>query len=355
MGQPFENAFAGPFVPSGLLSARKIFGYKADMPRIPDLNAHGIAFLFRTVEEATERSQIGGTAFFVGRPIAERELGSGQYLYAPYLVSNAHVVFGGSACVASVNRRDGLGTDIFDIDQNEWIAHPTADLAAVSLFGFIDTLQHKISFVPEDLLITEEFAVQSDLGVGDEVFMIGRFVNHQGAIINHPAARFGSISMTPETIRISGVHHPQLAYAVEMRSRTGFSGSPVSIYRTAATVLVDVPKGTEKFWGLLGVNAGYILDEDGSNTWLNAVIPAWQIAELLAMPAFTQQREREMAQAKQSPGRAKGSVSAGSAISDDEPAGMTEAEIAARRDAGLAKALATPHTVHSKKRADEAK
>ncbi len=35
------------------------------------------------------------------------------------------------------------------------------------------------------------------------------------------------------------------------------------------------------FWALLGVNWGYIHDEDGENSWLNGVVPAWKILEVL--------------------------------------------------------------------------
>jgi hypothetical protein len=54
--------------------------------------------------------------------------------------------------------------------------------------------------------------------------MIGRFLNHQGTkdkIV--PAVRFGNISVMLELIWNSTVSRP-----VEMRSRTGFSGSPAA-------------------------------------------------------------------------------------------------------------------------------
>ena len=59
--------------------------------------------------------------------------------------------------------------------------------------------------------------------------MIGRFLNHQGTkdkIV--PAVRFGNISVMLELIWNSTVSKDQLSFAVEMRSRTGFSGSPAA-------------------------------------------------------------------------------------------------------------------------------
>ena len=60
-------------------------------------------------------------------------------------------------------------------------------------------------------------------------FMIGRFLNHQGTkdkIV--PAVRFGNISVMLEIIWNSTVNKDQLSFSVEMRSRTGFSGSPAA-------------------------------------------------------------------------------------------------------------------------------
>ncbi len=47
---------------------------------------------------------------------------------------------------------------------------------------------------------------------------------------------------------------------------------------------MPLPKEAEHMWGLLGVNWGYVPDEEGENTWLNGVVPAWKITELLDSP-----------------------------------------------------------------------
>jgi hypothetical protein len=120
------------------------------------------------------------------------------------------------------------------------------------------------------------------LGVGEEVFMVGRFINHQGAEENIAAVRFGSISVMPEPIYNKAILKNQLSFAVEMRSRTGFSGGMVVAYRTPATILDDVP--IDHFHVILGVNWGYVLDENGENTWLNGVVPGWKIMDLFDVP-----------------------------------------------------------------------
>jgi hypothetical protein len=86
----------------------------------------------------------------------------------------------------------------------------------------------------------------------------------------------------PEPLYNKAVLKDQLSFAVEMRSRTGFSGGMVVAYRTVATVLDTVP--VDDFFTILGVNWGYIIDEEGENTWLNGVVPGWKIAEVFQTP-----------------------------------------------------------------------
>jgi hypothetical protein len=255
---------------------------------MPDKNLDGVAFMYRSAEEAARRERLGGSAFIVGRRVPNAEKVFGHAMYVPFLVSNRHVVFEGSACVATFNRRDGGAPEILDLDQNDWHAHPGGDdLAATCLMLALETSVHKISFIAEERFVQEAQIDEFQIGVGDDIFMIGRFVNHQGDSTNLPAVRFGNVSVMPTTIRTkdpNGLVREQLSYAVEMRSRTGFSGSPVCVYRTEGSSLMPLPKEAEHMWGLLGVNWGYVPDEEGENTWLNGVVPAWKITELLDSP-----------------------------------------------------------------------
>ena len=265
--------------------------YNESMPRIPPNVLDGVAYLFPSVDHANNRTQLGGTGFFVGREIAGSEDTPIGRAYAPYLITNEHVVSDG-ASVVSINRRDGNPPDVFDYNENDWTVHPASDdLAAICVFGDFKKAEHKTTFVSESKFLTEAAMQHFDVGVGDEVFMVGRFVNYQGRKINRPAGRFGNISMMLESIWIKKSRRWQEGFAVEMRSRTGFSGSPVAVYRTPATIISDdIPKEKWSFWALLGVNWGYVLDEDGENTFLNGVVPAWRITELLDTPALKEKQ-----------------------------------------------------------------
>jgi hypothetical protein len=262
------------------------------MPRIPDFMLDGVAFLYPTVDDARRHAKQGGTCFIVGRPTKEILPGHPISVggvpiatYVPYAVSNRHVVWSGGCPVLRVNRRDGSTPDVIELDINDWHVNPNgSDVAVACLIGKISEAIHKVSFVPTTRFITREMAKEYELGVGDEVLMVGRFINHQGKTDNLAAARFGSISVMPAPIRNKAIGKDQLSYAVEMRSRTGFSGSLVAAYRTVATVLTEVK--VDSFYGILGVNWGYILDENGENTWLNGVVPAWEIVETMDVPAL---------------------------------------------------------------------
>lgn len=250
--------------------------------------------MFKSAADAEMRVKSGGTGFVVGKEIpGSAESGIGRR-YVPYLVSNRHVVLEGSACVASINKRGGGAPTVLDIDQNDWVPHPHGDdVAATCILGLVDPEHHEMALIPDDWFITPEINYEYDIGPGDEVFMVGRFINHQGLLSNLPALRFGSISLMPEPIK-----HPnypgfeQESFAVEMRSRTGFSGSPVTVYRTLATVLADIPNDKCGLTFLLGVNWGYIFDEAKENTWLNGVVPAWKIRETLDVPTLQAAQER---------------------------------------------------------------
>jgi len=248
--------------------------------RIPKILLDGVVFLYRTEDEASQHAKLGGTGFLLNKAVFKNGKETGHFV--PYLVTNKHVA--ANCSVIRVNRRDGGEPDIYAMDERLWVHHPEGDdVSIIPVIGVLHDQRHRISLCDTRRIMTEQGAQELQLGVGDEVCMIGRFINHQGRRENLSAARFGCISIMPEPIWNKAVLKDQISFAVEMRSRTGFSGSPVIVYRTPATIL-DVGLETDNFWGLLGVNWGYIFDEDGENTWLNGVVPGWKIMDLFETP-----------------------------------------------------------------------
>jgi hypothetical protein len=66
--------------------------------------------------------------------------------------------------------------------------------------------------------------------VGDEVFMIGRFMARDESGLNAPIARFGHLASSGvEIIKQDRGGFPQESFLVEVHSISGFSGSPIFV------------------------------------------------------------------------------------------------------------------------------
>ena len=85
------------------------------------------------------------------------------------------------------------------------------------------------SFLPSSLIATPDFMRDVEFGIGEDGFMLGLFANHPGKERNLIAARFGNVSLLAsddDPIR-QGNKDLTPSHLFDMRSRTGFSGSPV--------------------------------------------------------------------------------------------------------------------------------
>jgi hypothetical protein len=166
-------AFAGPLFSEGF------FRESRKMPPIPEIMIKSATFLFRTKDEAKRRVKIGGTAFLVTKPIEGSLERAGHQLYIPYLITNRHVVYAGGSSVVSINRRDGLPPDIFEYEPTDWTVHPSGDdVAAICVVNDIYNQVHDITPIRTEHLMRPQDVKNS--GVGEDVVMVGRFVNHQG-------------------------------------------------------------------------------------------------------------------------------------------------------------------------------
>ena len=142
--------------------------------------------------------------------------------------------------VVRLNTLDG-GVDVVDLNPDQWDFLPGKyDVAVVELP--IEDKIHKASAIPTYMFSHKrpplDDAAQSiwrnHIGVGDDVFMLGLFVDHDGVATNVPSARFGNVSMMPNESALieQPTGYKGISYVVDMHSRTGFSGSPVFVYRT---------------------------------------------------------------------------------------------------------------------------
>jgi hypothetical protein len=239
------------------------------------------------------------------------------------VVTNKHIVEDGSATVR-VNTPDDK-FDIIALDGAKWYYHPDGDDIAVSPIGF-NTTHHKIRSIPSESFLTKKLIEQYDVGVGDDIFVVGRFISREGKTRNIPSVRFGAIAQMPaEPIILDGAL-AQESYLIEARSIPGYSGSPVFLaippapgpaprvnpnlpeeIKTHIPELLKMvgynPKRTTQYqlgpW-LLGIDYCHIYDKElvfnsatgdpipnmhvRSNTGMMGVIPAWRLTDILQGP-----------------------------------------------------------------------
>jgi hypothetical protein len=282
------------------------------MPQIPPEYLGLVFYVYnseRDAEEARPQWDTGGTGFFVGVPFADPK--NEGVLYA---VTAAHVVRDQPRVVLRVNRKDG-GFVNTPVAFAAWTFHPEGDDIAVAP---VDDSALDVYALPESQFLSPETVQRFAIGVGDETFVVGRFINHEGSQRNTPAARFGNIAMMPsEPIpnRRTGQAHP--AYLIETRSQSGYSGAPVFVYLAAGAQRWVGSENCGSFMSnqgpwLLGLLWGYTQVRGTANelgqlqtfqTGLSAVVPVSRLVELLASEPLAALRRATEAQRRREPTR----------------------------------------------------
>lgn len=252
------------------------------MPRIPDQLQHSIAFLYTDAESACSGVEAGGTGFVVSVTTK-----SGRC--RTFLVTNIHVI-GQGAGTARVTCVDG---SVLLLQPKHWTYHIEGDDVAVALLSSEES--QRVSAINwTEVAATAKRLGELNAGVGDDVFMLGRFVSLTGKQKNSPLARFGTIAMMPGELVVDGRGCKVEAFLVEMRSLSGFSGSPVFIYMGPGTYRGDgrmMPFYSEQI-GLIGIDTGHFQlktsvlgDASGFvnlNSGVSIVAPVWKIGETLS-------------------------------------------------------------------------
>ena len=282
------------------------------VPRILPADLNCAFYLYPSEAAAKAGVKLGGSGFWVG--VQSHKVPEFWWLYG---VSNQHVVQRQGASVIRANAKDG-GVKIIPAEPTDWIEHPNRhDIAVLPIQGSAISKNIEMAAVLPGMFVEEADIKTESVEVGNEVFMIGRFINHDGRVRNTPSARFGNISMMPgDPIYVDSKTPPQESFAVELRSTCGYSGSPVFV--TPEVV-------TRRFAGsafgpelLLGVHWGHIIEpwtvetrivkkvqqtavaadereinQVSANTGMNGVVPAWRLKELLDMPRFKDVRDAD--------------------------------------------------------------
>jgi hypothetical protein len=159
--------------------------------------------------------------------------------------------------------------------------------------------------------------------------MLGLLTQHDGGKVNLPVARFGNIAAVPNSLTPVQLSRPDSfvrpAWLNDCRSRGGFSGSPVWIWRSQyddmnlyngpglpASLFAKNQPATYSFLALLGCHRGQFREETtiyarGESSELErplrsgddielpsamtVVVPAWEISSVLDYPELKDQRD----------------------------------------------------------------
>lgn len=277
------------------------------MPLIPPEILETVVYLYPDADSAQRGEKAGGSGCIVVIPVDPNETGEGSMFGFMYVVTNSHVIIEGKASALRLNTRDG-GLGIVHETEDGWIHHPDGDdLAILPINLEYDVV--KARGIAEAWFITKEKLALYRIGPGDEAYLVGRFVNHEGKGQNLPAVRFGQISMLPiEPIRTArGLL--QEAFLVECRSLPGYSGSPVWL----APLPFSGLRKEQPPPMFLGIDMGHLTDEQPvlekgelrrgrkspvddnwvvqTNTGMSCVIPAWKVRELMYVEELVKSRE----------------------------------------------------------------
>jgi hypothetical protein len=158
------------------------------MPRIDDDCLQCVIYLYPSAADAKQGTHAGGSGVILG---IRSGVGGRDHIYA---VTNSYVIREGRSPVIRLNRKDG-GFEILDLNQQDWVDH--ADSGDLSICALDIPIAVGYTAIPDTLLCDHEHIRKYNIGPGDEVFMTGRFVNHEGRQKNLPMVRFGNISMLP--------------------------------------------------------------------------------------------------------------------------------------------------------------
>lgn len=282
--------------------------------RIPDDLLDFCVYLYPTEAAAQSGSIAGGSGILLGTHST-----NAAGMSHTYVVTNAHVIANLATPVLRINRTDGSRSEPYPTDAKDWLPGQPDDLSALPM-GLLPT-SSSLDF--DEWGATPEELAEHNFGAGDDVFMVGRLTVQRGreSERNRPVVRFGNLALMPgEPVR-DGRNVPVEAFLVDMRSRSGFSGSPVfgeippgSLRFKDGLASSEAATFTATYW-LLGIDTGHIehrpfvcepssMSADGwepvqpartvkVSSGIAIVAPAWRVRELLDRQELRKLREDE--------------------------------------------------------------
>jgi hypothetical protein len=256
-------------------------------------------FLYPDKQSALVGSKFGGTGFLIAIPYKNHP----DIFHHIYGVTNAHVALGNKRSgVIRFNKKQG-GTDMFETSQSDWFSMPGEYDIAILPIDFLNPSIHKVEPInisskdPFSFNLSDSDISNFRINAGDDVFMIGRFVDCDGITTNQPSLRFGNISIMSANIP-SPLGYTGRTIVLDMRSRTGYSGSPVFVYRTHGSIFAkpDSLITGGHLLKLLGIHRGQFYEDKSEPSAMSIVHPTSAIWEVLNLPELVEMRSKKESQ-----------------------------------------------------------
>lgn len=284
------------------------FGCGENVMRIADHLLKCVGFISRY--DPDQPLRFGGTAFIVGVKMDEKAS-------LCHLVTAKHVAeaIEPAETVIAMNTKDGAPRFLRTGDQ-KWFYHPTekdsVDVAVLPL-GSPNMDLYDIAFIPEIIFATEQRIAEYNIGLGDELVIVGLFTRFFGLTHIIPIVRTGNIAMMPrDRVPVKDFGEME-AYLAEGRSIGGLSGSPVFV-RNTVKMPVQNAKGVSQLYGLgeghlLGLAHGHwdlppsfseAEKKEAVNMGVSIIVPAKKILEVLYHPELTAMRKEHYEKLKKS-------------------------------------------------------
>jgi hypothetical protein len=271
--------------------------------RIADrlLKCVGFVSRYEPDDEGGSRLRFGGTAFIVG-VLMDGNIG------LAHLVTARHVVeaIEPGETVITMNAKDRMSLSLRTGNQ-KWFYHPTekdcVDVAVMP-FGSARFNEYDIEWIPEGMFATNQRIADFQIGLGDELFIIGLFTRFFGRTKLTPIVRTGNIAMMPEDKVAVENFGDMEAYLAEGRSIGGLSGSPAFVRNTVKTPMQTAGGKPTAISGLgdshlLGLVHGHwriqppftTSQAEAVNMGVSIIVPAKKILETLYNPELVAMRQ----------------------------------------------------------------
>jgi hypothetical protein len=284
--------------------------------QIPDEVRKCVVFIcYKTANE----TKLAGTAFFVGVPIEGTKLNFMYLVTAKHIIDAIQTKSADKKVYLRMNLING-GAEFISTSIDRWVFHPQESNVDVATLNWAPSGE-KFDYLalPIKYALTEDVIKKENIGVGDDVFLVGLFANHFGSKRNLPIVRVGNIASMPEE-KVRTDYGDIDAYLVETRSIGGLSGSPVFVYvgemRRIGETTQFRKKGVPLFY-LLGLMHGHfdlsklgvdnLIEDSLTNLRINMgigiVVPTWKVLEVMNQEVFMKKREKIIEEAAQAKGK----------------------------------------------------